>query len=189
MIKSATVIIALVSTAYGESTDKFQELSYIISTNKLRDENTGLIVVKAEPNFRFSRSWMRDLLCDKTVIPYENNIGNMGYKVCEQIESSKKSLLQRLSCSFFGVRTKTAKSNDFSLNNKSHILESVPGAAFSVVRLDSYARKESPNTNAASNTVPDYTSGVLTATARHTSHSIVSGLFTQTGSAGCSTWV
>ncbi|CAF4082043.1 unnamed protein product [Adineta steineri] len=76
-IISATVIIILVSTAYGESTDKFQELSYIISTNKSRDETKGLIVVATEPNFSFNRSWMKDLLHDKTMVLYENNIDHM----------------------------------------------------------------------------------------------------------------
>ncbi|CAF4268933.1 unnamed protein product, partial [Adineta steineri] len=73
-IISATVVITLVSTAYGESTDKFQELSYIISTNKSRDEKKGLILVATEPNFNFNRSGLKDLLHDKTMVPYENNI-------------------------------------------------------------------------------------------------------------------
>ncbi|CAF4340496.1 unnamed protein product, partial [Adineta steineri] len=78
-IESATVVIILVSTAYGESTDKFQELSYIISTNKSRDENKGLIVVTTEPNFTFNRSWMKDLLHGKPMVSYENNIGHMAW--------------------------------------------------------------------------------------------------------------
>ena len=82
-INSAAVIIVLVSTAYGESTDKFQELSYIIST---KNNKKGLLVVEAERDFSFNRCWMRDLLGDETMIHFENNnIARMASKVCEQI--------------------------------------------------------------------------------------------------------
>jgi hypothetical protein len=113
-ITSATVIIVLVSTAYGQSIDKFQELSYIISNNKLRDEQNGLIVVQTEPNFKFNRSWMRDLLKDKTVLHYENNIGNITYKVRDHIVVSKKSFFKCLSCPAKDVRRKTTGSADGS---------------------------------------------------------------------------
>ncbi len=165
MIKSATVIIVLVSTSYGESTDKFQELSYITSTSKLRDETKGLIVVKAEPNFNFNRSWMRNLLDAKTQIPYENNIGNMTYKVRDHIVVSKRSLFKCLSCPAKNVRRKPTVSEGFSSNLRS--LEQT----------------------AVSDTTPDYNSNVLITTTRQSLHSIVSSLTTQTGSAGSSTWV
>jgi hypothetical protein len=113
-ITSATVIIVLVSTGYGQSTDKFQELSYIISNNKLRDGTNGLIVVKTEPNFNFNRSWMRDLLSDKIVFPYENTIGNITDKVLNRIVVSKKSFFKCLSCPAKDVRRKTTGSADGS---------------------------------------------------------------------------
>jgi hypothetical protein len=188
-IKSATVIIALVSTAYGESTDKFQELSYIISTNKLRDETKGLIVVKAEPNFNFNRSWMRNLLCGKIVIPYENNIGNMTYNVREQIVVSRKSLFKCLSCPIKDVPRNTAVSDGFSSNFRSTLMKSVSATDSNSLPRNFYSQKESPNAGVVSDTIPDHNSGVLIATTKQGSYSVVSCLTTQTGSAGCSNWV
>ncbi|CAF4119914.1 unnamed protein product, partial [Adineta steineri] len=53
IITSATTVVTLISTAYSESMDKFQELSYIISANKLKDAKKALIVVTIEHNFNF----------------------------------------------------------------------------------------------------------------------------------------
>jgi hypothetical protein len=188
-ITSATVIIALVSTAYGESTDKFQELSYIISNNKSRDQTNGLIVVKTEPNFNFNRSWMRDLLSDKTVIPYENNIGNITYKVRDQIVVSKKSFFKCLSCPAKDVRRNMTVSDGFSPNCRSRFIKSGSATDSSSIPINRYTQKESTNAVAVSDTVLDYSSGVLTTTTKQGSYSIVSSLTTQTGSADCSTWV
>jgi hypothetical protein len=188
-IKSATVIIALVSTAYGESTYKFQELSYIISTNKLRDETKGLIVVKAEANFNFNRSWMTNLLHDKTVIPYENNIANMTYKVREQIVVSKKSFFKWLSRPVKDVRRKTSVSENFSVNFRNRFMKSVSATDSSSLLGNLNTQKESPDAAAVSDTIPDYDSSVLIPTKTQSSHSVVSRLTTQTGSADCSTWV
>jgi hypothetical protein len=186
MIRSATTIIALISTMYSESSSKFQELSYIISTNKSRDEKNGLIVVKAEPKFHFNRSWMIDLLSDTTVIPYENNIGSMASKVCEQIVVSKKSLINCLSCQVKGIRKKTVVSDDFSTSSRNRMLKSVPAADSSLI---SNARKVSPDTATVPNTVLSHSSGFLIPTTKHGPYSIVAGLITQTGSAGDLTWV
>ncbi|CAF4262490.1 unnamed protein product, partial [Adineta steineri] len=58
IITSATTVVTLISTAYSESMDKFQELSYIISANKLKDAKKALIVVTIEHNFNFKQSRM-----------------------------------------------------------------------------------------------------------------------------------
>ncbi|CAF0987056.1 unnamed protein product [Adineta steineri] len=170
-IISATVIIILVSTAYGESTDKFQELSYIISTNKSRDETKGLIVVATEPNFSFNRSWMKDLLHDKTMVLYENNIDHMIWNVCEQISVSKKPRIKCLNWLFKNVRRKTAQSDDFSAKTLKLIPENDKV----------YYQKESSQMGGSTD--------ILIASATHSSQSIVTGLMTQTGSANGSTWI
>ncbi|CAF0946156.1 unnamed protein product [Adineta steineri] len=170
-IISATVVITLVSTAYGESTDKFQELSYIISTNKSRDEKNGLIVVATEPNFNFNRSWMKDLLHDKTMVPYENNIGHMVWNVCEQISVLKKPRIKCLNWLFKNVRRKTAQSDDFSAKTLKLIPENDKV----------YYQKESSQV--------DDSIDILLPSKTHSSQSIVTVLMTQTGSVSGSTWV
>ncbi|CAF1146237.1 unnamed protein product [Adineta steineri] len=165
-IISATVIIILVSTAYGESTDKFQELSYIISTNKSRDEKNGLIVVATEPNLNFNRSWMKDLLHDKTMVPYENNIGQMAWNVCEQIGVLKKPRIKCLNWLFKNVRRKTAQSNDFSVKTLKLIPEN-----------DKVYSQMGGSTD------------ILLPSKTHSSQSIVIALMTQAGSVNGSTWV
>ncbi|CAF1074757.1 unnamed protein product [Adineta steineri] len=170
-IISATVVIILVSTAYVESTDKFQELSYIISTNKSRNEKNGLIVVATEPNFNFNRSWMKDLLHDKTMISYENNIDHMVWNVCEQIGVLKKPRMKCLSWLFKNGRRKTAQSNDFSART----LKLIPG------NDKVYSQKESSQV--------DGSTDCLLISETHSSQSIVTGLITQTGSVSGSTWV
>ncbi|CAF4178496.1 unnamed protein product [Adineta steineri] len=170
-IISATVVITLVSTAYGESTDKFQELSFIISTNKSRDEKKGLIVVATEPNFNFNRSWMKDLLHDKTMISYENNIDHMVWNVCEQIGVLKKPRMKCLSWLFKNGRRKTAQSNDFSVKT----LKLIPG------NDKVYSGRESSQV--------DGSTDFLLVSKTHSSQSIVTGLMTQTGSVSGSTWV
>jgi hypothetical protein len=188
-IKSATVIIVLVSTAYGESTDKFQELSYIISNNKLRNGTNDLIVVKTEPNFNFNRSWMRDLLSDKFVLPYENNIGNITYKVRDQIVVSKKSFFKCFSCPVKDLRRKTTSSDGFLPNFRSRFIKSSSATDSSSIPVNRYTQNESTKAVAVSDTILDYSSGVLNTTTKQGSYSIVSSLTTQTGSADCSTWV
>ena len=133
IIKSAIVIIILLSTAYGESTDKFQELSYIVSTNKLRDKKTDLIVVKAEPNFEFNRSWMKELLSDKISISYEQNIDNMASKVCDQIEVSNKCI----SCKIKHQQKNTTTSAHF------------PAPDFNLRLVNTHIGNESTNTSTA----------------------------------------
>ncbi|CAF1199303.1 unnamed protein product [Adineta steineri] len=170
-IESATVVIILVSTAYGESTDKFQELSYIISTNKSRDEKKGLIVVATEPNFTFNRSWMKDLLHDKTMVSYENNIGQMAWNVCEQLGILKKPRMKCLNWISKSVRRKTAQSNDFSVKTLKLISQNDKV----------YSQKESSQV--------DGSTDFLLVSETHSSQSIVTGLVTQTGSVSGSTWV
>ncbi|CAF1075544.1 unnamed protein product [Adineta steineri] len=167
----ATVVITLVSTAYGESTNKFQELSYIISTNKSRDEKKGLIVVATEPNFNFNRSWMKDLLHDKTMVLYENNIGHMAWNVCEQIGVLKKPRIKCLNWLSKNVRKKTAQSDDFSARTLKLIPENDKV----------YSQKESSQM--------DDSTDILLISKTRSSPSIVSELITQTGSVGGSTWV
>jgi hypothetical protein len=174
IIISATVVIILVSTAYGDNTDKFQELSYIISTNKSRDEKKGLIVVATEPNFNFKRSWMKDLLHHKTAVPYENNMGHMASKVCEEIGVAKKSLMKGLRSQVKNVRRKTDDS-------QSRILNSTPANDSSLATAKGYVQKESSS-------IDDGTD-VLVTTRKQNSYTIVAGLMTQTGSAGDSTWM
>ncbi|CAF3806831.1 unnamed protein product [Adineta steineri] len=169
-ILSATVVIILVSTAYVESTDKFQELSYIISTNKSRDENKGLIIVTMEPNFNFKRSWMKDLLHDKIMIPYDNNIGYMASNVCEQMGVSKKSLVKSLRCQVRNVQRKTVQSDGFTEN-----FESSP------TPTKAYVQKESPNKTNDTN--------ILSTSKKESKNCIAAGLMTQTGSAGDLTWM
>ncbi|CAF1203384.1 unnamed protein product [Adineta steineri] len=170
-IISATTVIILASTAYGENTDKFQELSYIISTNKSRDEKKGLIVVAAKPNFNFNRSWMKDLLHEKTIVPYENNISHMAWNVCEQIGVLKKSRIKCLNWLFKNLRRETAQSDDFS--NKTLKLLPENDKVY-------YQKESSQVDDSTDNLLPSKT---------HSSHSIVTLLMTQTGSVSDSIWV
>ncbi|CAF1380654.1 unnamed protein product [Adineta steineri] len=170
-IISATVVIIFVSTAYGENTDKFQELSYIISTNKSRDEKKGLIVVATEPNFTFNRSWMKDLLHDKTMVSYENNMGQMAWNVCEQIGVLEKPRIKCLNWLSKNVRRKTPQSDDFSARTLKLIPE----------KDKVYSQKESSQMGGSTD--------FLLVSKTHSSQSIVTGLMTQTGSVSGSTWV
>ena len=175
IIRSATVVITLLSTTYGESTEKFQELSYIISTNNSRDENNGLIVVTMEPNFNFKRSWIKDFLHDKTLIPYENNIEHLVSKVSEQISVSKKSFIRGLTCRLKNVRKKTIQSGDSSANSQSRIFKSVPTNDFSsVVYIKDYVPNGSSNT--------DEDTKVLLTTRKYTPCPIAASVIMQTGS-------
>ena len=181
MIESATVILVVVSTAYGESTDKFQELSQIISTNKSRDEQNYLIVVKAEPNFNFNRQWMQEWLQEKTSISYDTNIDNMVRNACEQIEVPKKSLTKCLPCWGKNERAQTTKSGYFVANSEKRVCKRLPTASSSLPPTKAFIPKKSPNTTDSSS--------VYIAGKKHESYSVVSGLVTQTGSAGGSSWV
>ncbi|CAF4170462.1 unnamed protein product [Adineta steineri] len=164
-IISATMVIILVSTAYGDSTDKFQELSYIISTNKSRDEKKGLIVVAIEPNFSFNRSWMKDLLHDKPMVPCENNIDHMAWNVCEQLGMLKKPRIKCLNWIFKNVRRETAQSDDFSAKTLKLIPEN----------NKVYSQKESSQVYSSTD--------ILLASETHSSQSNI------TGSDSSSTWV
>ncbi|CAF3809814.1 unnamed protein product [Adineta steineri] len=170
-IISATVVIIFVSTAYGENTDKFQELSYIISTNKSRDETKGLIVVATEPNFTFNRSWMKDLLHDKPMVSYENNIGQMAWNVCEQIGVLEKPRMKCLNWLSKNVRGKTPQSDDFS-----------------AITLKLIPEKDKVSSRRESSQV-DGSTDFLLVSETHSSQSIVTGLMMQTGSVSGSTWV
>ena len=174
MIESATVIVALVSSSYGESTDKFIEISYIISSNKSRDEQKSLILVKAEPNFKFNRYWMEDLFKEKALIGYDDNIGDMADKVCEQIVISNKSLLQYVIRPNKNRRTKTATSGE-------RISKPVSNIDSTLSPTTAYTLNESLQMTDSSRD--------LLATKKQKSYSVVSVLDTQTGSAGSSTWV
>jgi hypothetical protein len=155
-IKSATVIMILVSTACGdESTDKFRKLSHIISPNILHDETKPLIVVNVEANYNFNRSWMINLLRDKTMIPYEDDIGNMTDKVVEQIGVSKKSPNKRSVRLSKDVRRKMVVSGGVSANFRSRFMKFASAANFSVRPVNITAQKESLDAAAVSDTVPD----------------------------------
>ncbi|CAF1548970.1 unnamed protein product [Rotaria magnacalcarata] len=94
VIQSATVIIPILSTAYGENTDKFQEVSYAIGTSKSQDKSKKLIAVTTEPDFSFNRAWMEDLIGEHNLVPFDNNTDNVVFKVCAQIIHSKKPLMK-----------------------------------------------------------------------------------------------
>ncbi|CAF3732102.1 unnamed protein product [Rotaria socialis] len=94
VIQSATVIIPILSTAYGENSDKFQELSYAIGTNKSQDKSKNLIAVTAESDFSVNRAWMEDLIGEHNLIPFDNNTDNVVSKVCARIILSKKPLVK-----------------------------------------------------------------------------------------------
>ena len=180
-IESATVIIVVVSTAYGESTNKFQELSHVISTNKSRDEQKILIVVKAEPNFNFNRHWMQEWLQEKTSIPYDTNLDNMVREASEQIVVSKKPLTKCLPCWNKNERRQASKSGYFVANSDKRIYKHVPIASPILPPTKTFIPTKSPNTANSSS--------VFIAAKKHDSYSVVTGLMTQTGSAGGSSWV
>ncbi|CAF4094631.1 unnamed protein product [Adineta steineri] len=168
IITWATTVVTLISTAYGESMDKFQELSYIISANKLKDAKKALIVVTIEHNFNFKQSRMKDLLHDKIMIPYENNISYMISKVCERLVVSKKSMIKCLQCQVKNIRKKTADFSNFSAHSNSTIMKSV---------------STNDSSSAATN------ASILIATKKYRSYPIVANLSIQTGCAGRSNWI
>ncbi|CAF1283325.1 unnamed protein product [Adineta steineri] len=180
-IISATTVIILASTAYGESTDKFQELSYIISTNKSRDEKKGIIVVATEPNFNFNRSSVKDLLHDKTMIRYENNIDHMAQNVCEQIGVLTKPRNKCRDWLSKRLRRKKAQSDDFSVKSETRTLKLIPENDPRTVLNKVYSQKESSQA--------DVTTNVLPKSKAHSSQSIAADLITQIGSVDGSTWV
>ncbi|CAF1081176.1 unnamed protein product [Adineta ricciae] len=167
-IRSASTVIVLASTAYGESMDKFQELSYIMSTNKARDPQKGLVVITTEPNFSSKRSWMNNLLKDHTVIPYENNMGHMVSRLYEQIGIAKKSPFSFLGILGKNKRRKRSQSEDSSRSDLNRLS----------TKTD--IKKELLNfNNKLDGTVPK----------AYSSCSIVNSVITVTGSATSATWV
>ncbi|CAF3855465.1 unnamed protein product [Rotaria sp. Silwood1] len=90
-IKSSTVIIAIVSTAYGENSSKFQEIKYAFPTVELVARQKTLITVEAEPNFTFTRSWMKELLGKGTIVQKTDSVNNMASQVWNLILSSRNS--------------------------------------------------------------------------------------------------
>lgn len=173
-IESATVIIALVSTAYGESTEKFLEIAYVISSNKSRGEQESLILVEAESNYSFNRDWMHDLLHEQALIGHDNDIGSMADKVCEQIVRSNKSLLQYVIRSNTNRHGNTATSGE-AVSKAVSTIDSAFSPTTAYILNDSVYMADSSHD--------------LLATRKYKSYSIVSGLDRQTGSAGSSTWV
>ncbi|UJR20242.1 hypothetical protein I4U23_023373 [Adineta vaga] len=176
VIISATVVIILISTAYEDNTDKFQELSYIISTNKSRHETKGLVVVTTEPDFNFKRSWIKDLLYNKIVILYDDNVSYMASKVSEQIGMSKKSLIKRLRYRMKNVQKKDMETDNYPANSEERNLKSITTNDFSLAATNSYVPKKSSNTTDDTNS--------SSTTKKPGSHCIVAGLMTHTGSAG-----
>lgn len=91
-IQSATVIIVMVSTAYGQSSTNFQELNYAMFTNTLRNNSKQFIVVHAESVFEFNRSWMKEWL-NSTGEPilYNESLDKMVEEVKNRIENVESS--------------------------------------------------------------------------------------------------
>jgi hypothetical protein len=179
-ITLATHIIVLVSTAYEESIDKFQELSFIISNNKLRNQTNSIIVVKAEPNFSFNRSWMKDLLHGKIIIPFDNHIENITSRVRGHIVITKKSFFSNcFSRSNRNQQRKTIKSDESSPDSTERLIDSDPRI---VNRSTTY--NESKTIGVTSDTIIECNSSTKT-----DQYSIVSSLNKQTGSIDNSTWV
>lgn len=93
IMKTATIIIAILSTAYSQNMEKFQELTYAISNNKVVNEKKGLMAVQAEPSARLDRLWLTNMFQDKTVFHYEDNIEKLAHRICEKIIVSKKTFI------------------------------------------------------------------------------------------------
>ncbi|CAF1194312.1 unnamed protein product [Adineta steineri] len=111
---------------------------------------------------------MKDLLHDKIMTPYENNISYMTSKVCEQLVVPKKSMIKCLQCQVENIRKKTADFSNFSAHSNSTIVKSVSTNDF-----------RSLPTNA----------NFLIATKKYSSHSIAADLSIETGCAGGSNWI
>ena len=171
---SATVIIVLMSTAYGDSSDELLEISDNISTNKSSSDQQSLIVVEAEPNFQCNQDWMRNLLQDKTWIIHDNNIGSMADEVCMHIVDSNMSLVRYVTCSIKNIRRKIANSRE-NISKPVSTINSTPSTT------TAYIVNESLN-------MPD-NSRVFLATKNQDSYSVVCGLDMQTRPTSSSTWV
>ena len=170
IINSAIVIIILVSTAYAENTDKFQELSYIVSThNKSKNKQRSLIVVEAEPDFNFNRRWMSDLLGAEVKISYESNIRKMVSKVYKEMIVSKKSTVKCLPC-----RKRKVKRN-VPASFETEVLQSIPDDDSNPAPTKLYAEKKLPDTMNESD--------VLIPTATHDLDSVINRPTPQIGSA------
>ena len=171
---SATVIIALVSTAYGDSSDELLEISNNISTNKSSNDQQSLIVVEAEPNFQCNQDWMQNLLQDKTRIVHDNNIGSMADEVCMHIVNSNMSLVRYVTCSIKNMRRKTAKSGE-KISKPVLSINPTPTATTAYILNESLK-------------MPDNSRAFL-ATKNQDSYSVVCGLDMQTRPTSSSTWV
>ena len=77
-IDSATVIIVLVSSAYGQSINNFLELRFAMQKIPTTDKTESpLIVVEAVPDFELNEGWIGLLIGDMTTISYKDDIDQM----------------------------------------------------------------------------------------------------------------
>ena len=88
-IDSTTIIIVLVSNAYGQSKSNCQELTYATAKMQSSGENKPVIVIEAVPNFKFNRDWMNSLLNEREKIPYQDNIQELASNVANDTALSK----------------------------------------------------------------------------------------------------
>jgi hypothetical protein len=76
-IDSATIIIVLASSAYGQSRSNCQELTYVMAKMQPSDEEKSVIIVETVSDFKFNRDWMNNLLKKHDKISYHNDIDEL----------------------------------------------------------------------------------------------------------------
>jgi len=160
VIKSSVVAIVLLSSAYAESTEKFQELSFILSTSKTTGEQMNVIIVNTEPNFKLHNTLIKDLLHGKIKIPYDRSMNRMASKVGEHIVS-KKSVCNCL---------------PFRRRQRRHQEETTNRPAPPIPDVEPLIIKSNDNKNVIS-------------AERHVVYNIVTSLNAQTGTVDNSSWV
>ncbi len=99
-IDSATIIIVLVSTTYGQSKSNRQELTYALAKTERSNEKKTVIIVDTVPNFKFNRDWMKNLLEKYDKIPYHDNFNELADQVVNHsalFKHKKHSLIRFLS--------------------------------------------------------------------------------------------
>lgn len=84
------------SEAYCENTDKYEELSSIVSIMKRKKDTVYLIIVKVESNLHLHRTQLKDLLDDNIPVTYDDDISKVASKVCKQIAVPKRRLFKCL---------------------------------------------------------------------------------------------
>ncbi|CAF3280089.1 unnamed protein product [Rotaria sp. Silwood2] len=84
-IKSAAEIIVLISTAYVESIEKFQEISYARSTDIFRNRCSRIIGVHCETDF-MNKSWLDGWIPSEYMFFYEKSSDKIASQVSYLIE-------------------------------------------------------------------------------------------------------